>query len=193
MAGESISNWSSIVGTWVSICGAAGGGFYALQTYEEEVAKMEDARVVQTFQLFEMFNSPSRLQSRADLFEYTKNGGDLDANDLYVMLDFFDALQICVERNLCDQDLAVRLFQSYAVPFWDELDETILNSRTDSDPRFGAGLQWLAGMPMPAPLEDGGTPPVVEPAAVEAPAIEPAVEAPMEVTPEAIAEPPPAE
>ncbi len=152
-----LSGWSAIIGTWVTIFGGFGGGFAALNTYSEEVAKMEDARVVQTFALFEMFNSAERLEARESLFAHTKNGADLDANALYVVLDFYDALQICVERNLCDSDLAVRLFQSYAVPFWDSLGETITASRTESDPRFGAGLEWMAGLPLPASINGGTT------------------------------------
>ncbi len=141
--------WSSTIATWVSIFGAAGGGYVALQTYDEEVAKMEDARVVQTFALYDMFNSAERLTARQRLFEHIQSDAELAASDLYIMLDFFDALQICISRDLCDQDLAVRLFQSYAVPFWDGLDSVIVNSRTDSDPYFGSGLEWLAGLPLP--------------------------------------------
>lgn len=169
-----IAGWSAVLGTWVSIIGAGAGGYMALRTYDEEVAKMEDARVVQTFALFEMFNSSSRLESRARLFEHTKNGAALDANDLYVMLDFYDALQICVERNLCDRDLAVRLFQSYAAPFWDELGPVILASRTPTDPNFGAGLQWMASLPAPAPIGEDSAAQAAEPPGA---ALEPAPQA----------------
>jgi hypothetical protein len=171
-----LSGWSAVIGTWVTILGGFGGGFAALNTYSEEVAKMEDARVVQTFALFEMFNSTERLQARAQLFAHTKNGAELNANALYVVLDFYDALQICVERNLCDSDLAVRLFQSYAVPFWDSLGETITASRTESDPRFGAGLEWMAGMPRPGSLESDTPASAASEASTEA--IAPAPETP---------------
>jgi len=91
-----------------------------------------------------------------------------------VMLDFYDALQVCVERNLCDRDLAVRLFQSYAVPFWDQLGAQIVASRTESDPNMGGGLQWMADLPLPAPLTevtslDAPPEPAPEPAAETAP------------------------
>ena len=151
--GKGVSGWSGIIATWVSIAGAFGGGIFGLQTYSEEVAKQQDARVVQTFELLEMFNSAERLEARAAVFDHIWNDTYLESNDLYVMMDFFDALQICVERNLCERDLAIRLFQSYAVPFWGGMDTMILNSRTDSDPNFGAGLQWLAAQPVPPPLE----------------------------------------
>jgi len=168
---DGVSKWSAILATWVSVIGAAGGGFMALSTYGEEVAKMEDARVVQTFALFEMFNSAERLASRQHIFDHM---GDetlpLANNDLYIFLDFYDALQICVDRNLCDRDLSVRLFQSYAVPVWEGMKDIILASRTASDPNFGAGLKWMASLPVPAPLsatEDPAEPePQAEPATV---------------------------
>ena len=51
MAGMNLAAWSGVFGTWISVAAGATGGYAALQTYNEEVAKMEDARVVQTFAL----------------------------------------------------------------------------------------------------------------------------------------------
>jgi hypothetical protein len=145
--------WSGVLGTWVSIAAAAGGGYAALQTYNEEVAKIQDARVVQTFALFEMSNSAERLQARQRVMDAANNGAPLEGHDLWITLDFYDAVQICVERVLCDQDLAVRLFQPYAAPIWNGLSDRIIGGRTESDPNMGAGLQWMASLPTPAPLE----------------------------------------
>ena len=75
-----------------------------------------------------------------------------DLQELSTAEDFFDALEVCVKRNLCDQDLAVRLFQPYAVPIWTGLHEQIVGGRTESDPNMGAGLEWLAGLPPPQPM-----------------------------------------
>ncbi len=147
-----LASWSSVIGTWVGIGAAAFGGYTALQTYEEEVAKMEDARVVQTFGFLEMFNTSQRLQSRQLVMSAANGGEPVAGHDLWVTLDFFDALQICVERNLCDQDLAVRLFQPYAAPIWAGLGEQIVGARTESDPNMGGGVEWLAGLDAPEPL-----------------------------------------
>jgi hypothetical protein len=149
-----LAGWSTIIATWVGILGAFGGGFMGLAKYGEEVDKMEDGRVVQTFALFEMFNSAERLASRQRIFDYMQKDEvlEMNNNDLYVFLDFYDALQVCVDRNLCDRDLSVRLFQSYAVPVWNHFDDVIVGGRTKSDPNFGGGLQWMAGLPAPAPL-----------------------------------------
>ena len=144
-----LAGWSGVLGTWVSIAAAGVGGYMGLQTYNEEVAKMEDARVVQTFALFEMFNSAERLQARQRIMDAANNDTPFEGHDLWITLDFYDALQICVERNLCDQDLAVRIFQPYAAPIWNGLSDEIINGRTQSDPNMGAGLQWMASLPPP--------------------------------------------
>ena len=173
-----LAGWSAIVATWVGIFGALGGGFMGLAKYGEEVDKMEDGKVVQTFSLFEMFNSAERLQSRQRIFDYMQKEEvvEMNNNDLYVFLDFYDALQVCVDRNLCDKDLSVRLFQSYAVPVWGHFDDTIVGGRSASDPNFGSGLQWMASLPAPAALEtaaEGEPAPAAATAATEAPAVAP--------------------
>ncbi|MBY0568811.1 MAG: hypothetical protein K2P70_15955 [Hyphomonadaceae bacterium] len=143
-----VSGWSGVLGTWVSIVGVFGGGVAALNTYGEEVAKMEDARVVQTFALFEMFSSAERLQARQRILDAANSRTEYEGHDLWITLDFYDALQVCVERNLCDQDLAVRLFQPYAVPIWNGLSSDIVSGRTPSDPNMGAGIEWMASLPL---------------------------------------------
>lgn len=169
------AGWSAVLATWIGIAGAVAGGYRALETYEKEVAKMEDARVVQTFALFDMFNNSERLHARQRIFDHIHNEGtaaqgeELSRNDIYVFVDFFDALQICVERDLCDRDLSKRLFQSYAVPVWDELGEAIVASRDENDPEFGGGLEWMAHLDHEAAAQteqsgeqQGGTPTTAE-------------------------------
>ena len=147
-----LASWSGVLGTWVSIAAAAGGGYMGLQTYNEEVSKMEDARVVQTFALYDMFSSEERLLARQRILDAANGGTEFVGHDLWLTLDFFDALEVCVKQNLCDQDLAVRLFQPYAVPIWNGLSEQIVIGRTPSDPNMGGGVEWLAGLPAPPPV-----------------------------------------
>lgn len=150
--------WSGVLGTWVSIAAAAGGGYMGLQTYNEEVAKMEDARVVQTFALYDMFSSEERLLGRQRILDAANGGTEFVGHDLWLTLDFFDAVEVCVKRRLCDQDLAVRLFQPYAVPIWNGLSAQIVGGRTESDPNMGSGLEWMAGLPMPQPVTETEAP-----------------------------------
>lgn len=184
-----LSGWSGVLGTWVGIVGAFGGGFAALTTYGEEVAKMEDARVVQTFALFEMFNSAERLQARQRILDAANSRTEYAGHDLWITLDFYDALQVCVERNLCDQDLAVRLFQPYAVPIWNGLSSDIISGRTPSDPNMGAGVEWMAALPtsgttaesaQESPAEDASSMDVATPEAAPAEASDEQMEAPVE-------------
>ncbi len=161
-----LAAWSGVLGTWVGIGAAIFGGYQALKTYDEEVAKMEDARVVQTFQLFEMFNSGERIAARQRVMDAANNGAPLTGQDLWTTLDFYDALQICVERDLCDQDLAVRLFQPYAAPIWSGLSAQIIAGRTPTDPNMGGGLQWIASLPAPAAIAEL-VPPATQAAAPE--------------------------
>jgi hypothetical protein len=144
-----LAAWSGVIGTWISIAAAGAGGYAALRTYDEEVAKMEDARVVQTFALYDMFSSEDRLQARQRILDAANSGSEYVGHDLWLTLDFYDALEVCVKRNLCDQDLAVRLFQPYAVPIWNGLNAQIMGGRTESDPNMGGGLQWMASLPTP--------------------------------------------
>ena len=149
-----LAAWSGVIGTWISIAAAGVGGYTALQTYNEEVAKMEDARVVQTFALYDMFSSEDRLQARQRILDAANGGTEFAGHDLWLTLDFYDALEVCVKRNLCDQDLAVRLFQPYAAPIWNGLNAQIVGGRTESDPNMGGGLQWMASLPMPHGMAD---------------------------------------
>lgn len=157
-----LASWSGVLGTWVSIAAAAGGGYMGLQTYNEEVAKMEDARVVQTFALYDMFSSEERLQARQRILDAANGGTEFVGHDLWLTLDFFDALEVCVKRDLCDQDLAQRLFQPYAVPIWNGLGEQIVGGRSESDPNMGGGLEWLAGLTPPAPVSQAQVQPEEE-------------------------------
>ena len=73
--------------------------------------------------------------------------------DLFVYVDFFDAVQVCVERALCNADLVDRLLKPYA-----EYD--LLKARIDlvregekgnnRRHEFGEGIQWIATVDLQA-------------------------------------------
>lgn len=75
------------------------------------------------------------------------------AADLFVYVDFFDAVQVCVERALCNADLVDRLLKPYA-------EYELLKARIDevregekeSNRRhvFGEGIQWIATVDLQA-------------------------------------------
>ena len=151
--------WSSVLGTWVSIAGVAVGGFLALDAYNnnievrrEEVAKQADGRTVQTFAFAEQFNSGEMLRIRSKLVESGPDiatlGRSMD-QDFWAFVDFFDIVQICVDRNLCDAGLAWQLFNPYAVMFHDPMLSSIEAVRRGEEARqasyrAGYGLERLA-------------------------------------------------
>ncbi len=67
-------------------------------------------------------------------------------NDLVVYVDFFDAVQVCVERKLCDADLVDRLLKPYALYSNLKTDiELVRAEEKDLNLRhqFGSGIEWL--------------------------------------------------
>ena len=171
-------DWSAVLGTWVSISAAVFGGYLALQSYQADVKvrkadvdKRADARVVQTFELFEQFQSGEMMRIRNRMTEST-NAGALamlrGQQDFFAYVDFFDAVQICVDRQLCDAELTRQLFSPYAKgPFLSPMKAMIAETREaecDSafglDRPFGYGIETLAT----------GTPPSAECARAASPA-----------------------
>lgn len=159
-------DWSAVLGTWVSIAGALLGGFMALQAYQKdievrksEVAKQADARVVQTFALFEQFQGSEmmRIRNRLTPLIQSKDVSSVQGQqDLFSFVDFFDAVQICVDRDLCDKALADRLFGPYARGSLPAIKGLIYETRSlecvagtaGSQQPYGFGLEVLAkGVP----------------------------------------------
>ena len=67
--------------------------------------------------------------------------------DLFVYVDFFDAVQVCVERALCNADLVDRLLKPYAE--YDLLKvriDEVREAEKNRDRRhvFGEGIEWIA-------------------------------------------------
>lgn len=180
MSGETrkkttIAGWSAVLATWIGIIGAGWGGLRALATYDEEIKRTADATIVQTFALYDMFNSSQMLSVRQNVSVFLQQADDLtnqesstspvetdttptspeitsppnsqaSSNDLFVYVDFFDAVHVCVERKLCDADLVDRLLKPYAIfsglkPYIEEVreEERSLNKRH----QFGSGIEWL--------------------------------------------------
>ncbi len=95
--------------------------------------------------------------------------------DLFVYVDFFDAVQVCVERALCNADLVDRLLKPYAE--YDLLKERInvvREGEKDNNRRheFGEGIEWIATVDLQACATARETEP--EAACVASPAAPPA-------------------
>lgn len=178
------AGWSTIIATWVGIGGAGVGGWTAIQQQQEAIEAEETqaqkeydqqerqflaevkTSYVETFKMFEIFNRTDQLAAREKI--YDSMGGatteTLKLNDVFIFFDFFDALQICVINEICDQYVAVELFQPYATQVWQELNEGVVAYRQAGNPKFGLGVEWLATLPPEQAPDEAVEPSVVAPA-----------------------------
>ena len=81
MSGEArkkttIAGWSAVLATWIGIIGAGWGGLRALATYDEEIKRTADATIVQTFALYDMFNSSQMLSVRQNVSVFLEQADD---------------------------------------------------------------------------------------------------------------------
>ena len=146
---SSAGRWFSALPAWIGVIGALVGGYFGLGTYALDVEKKADARVVQTFDLYELFSSEAYVESRNRVLDSIYRGEDASDNDIYLFVDFFDVVQICVERDLCEEQLVEELFRPYAAGSYDGLSEFInfvrrSEGQFELSREFGAGMEWLA-------------------------------------------------
>lgn len=165
------SGWSTIIATWVGIAGAGVGGWTAIEQQQKAIEaeqkqaqkELEQAEkeydqqerqflaevkttYVETFKMFEIFNRSDQLAAREKIYDFmsepTKQ--NLKLNDVFIFFDFFDALQICVINEICDQYVADELFKPYAKDVWGVLQDDVTLYREEVNPKLGIGVEWLA-------------------------------------------------
>lgn len=140
---------SAMAATWVGVASAIAGGWLGLQTYRSDVDREADARVVQTFALYDTFNGDGMLAARRAVLDAMGRGAAPDSVDMFVFVDFFDTVEACVARDLCDDDLVQTIFAPYAKGTWPLLQTRVEGTRRAEDGLglerpFGAGYEWLA-------------------------------------------------
>lgn len=168
--------WSAIFATWTAVAGGAWGGVEWLTKYDEEIKRSEDSHVVQTFALYDAFNRGDMLRIREKIYVLPDSAFEVHpaedpapeaeaapavepepvqftSGDLFVYVDFFDAVQVCVERALCNADLVDRLLKPYAeYDLLKALIDQVREGEKDSNRRhvFGEGIQWIATVDLQA-------------------------------------------
>lgn len=161
------AGWSTVIATWVGIVGAGAGGWTALEQqqaqadkeYQQAVKEYElqeaqfnaeiKATYLETFKMFEIFSRSDQLAAREKIYDYMADPSsvELKLTDVFVYFDFFDALQICVESEICDMAVSIELFKPYAVEVWNSMHPEVLGYRELGNPKFGLGVEWLAMLP----------------------------------------------
>ena len=162
------AGWSTVLATWVGIIGVGIGGWTAIDQQQKAIAAEQQqaekdyalqekqfeqevrATLIETFKMFEIFNRSDQLAAREKIYMVGEDGGpsdELALNDVFIYFDFFDALQICVLSMTCDEYVAAELFQPYAIDAWTKLGPEVTAYRTEAaKPKFGLGVEWLAGL-----------------------------------------------
>ena len=134
---ERVKVVSDIVVAWVGLLAVIVGGLFAVVQY---VDNGKSARVKVTLEFFERYQRDAVLQARQRVHEAWApatsrelnallDAGRYDAADQWVnqvvetkqlrgalvtLVDFFDALQVCIAHALCDRSTAEAMFQSDA-------------------------------------------------------------------------------
>ena len=72
-------------------------------------------------------------------------GGDLTTGELAAgirrVVGFYETLQVCVEREICDQDTAHAYFDDYAQAFWENFHGLVVYERRALRPGFARGME----------------------------------------------------
>lgn len=157
---------SAVLGTWVGIVSAIIGGYFAIQSYNADIAqrreadaKRVDERVQAAFAMVDRFNESDFVPMRSRLVRSFETGancnnflGDtspIPRQEVYTIVEYFDRANACVERGLCDGDTVKQLLGPYATWWAPALEDHIQTTRQQDagipgSERYGAGLQALA-------------------------------------------------
>ncbi len=105
----------------------------ALQSYEQKIARLNQARM----------SADAEKKLRGRLAQFLVN----DSNDnkgivreLNLLIGFFNGLQICIEKNLCDRPVAIAFFNSHADSIWANFGPYV-EQRRKAVKNYGLGLE----------------------------------------------------
>jgi len=145
---------SNMLVAWLGLIAAIGGGYVGLSQYRESVAKQVDDRSTAAINFVMQFQNLLMLPLREKIYDYIFCRGDCAAktpsnSQLFAFVEFFDAVQYCADRNLCDAGIVRDVFAPYATWHWPCLAPGIAAVRkaeAQLEPvrPYGHGLERLA-------------------------------------------------
>jgi len=162
-----MQKWSRVVTRWSFVFGAIYAG---IQWYSSKV----DARTKQTIDFLERFESDPFTKYWRSMKEFAEtNQNQLEAKttaaaysdsvlseianakiaaNLDMISDFFDEVNVCMDKALCDKDSAVALFGPKAYFFYVNFFPYIDSSRKQhGDKNYGVGAETLTKTPRTMP------------------------------------------
>ena len=154
---------SSVVATWVGLMAAIAGGYTTINGYLAQTSKQIDERKLQTFKMVQLYNGEEMVRIRAKILPLVRSNTfcradqrasmQLDDNEAFAFVEFFDTLGLCLEFKLCDDSVAYTFFGAYANWHWPAMQSFINSVRIGEkdfglERPYGYGLELLARKPM---------------------------------------------
>lgn len=156
---------SGMLATWIGLIAAIVGGYTTINGYLAQSAKQIDERKLQTFTLAKEYNSDHMMRIRnkilplvqSDTFcrAQAREAAQLNDNEAFAFVEFFDMLGLCLDSKLCDDDIAYSFFGAYANWHWPRM-RTFIESVRRGEKEFGLvrpygyGLEMLARKQVPS-------------------------------------------
>lgn len=144
---------STIAATWVGIISALYGGHAAYNQYSKSVAKQLDDRATMAINFVTQFQSAHMMALREKIYGVIFCGNACETktvsnSEFFAFVEFFDAVNYCAERNLCDREIIKDVFGSYATWHWPCLARDIKAVRRGEEQfglsrAYGHGLETL--------------------------------------------------
>lgn len=133
---------SEIATAWLGLIALLIGGIFAIVQY---LSQQEDGRVKETLSMYQQYNKGAIHESNMIIFmAWETREKELDAvldaspfspqtyykeiikiideekllRHIFVLISFFDALDVCVNENICDAKVALMLFHQDACAFY---------------------------------------------------------------------------
>jgi hypothetical protein len=167
------AEWAQVISALVGAIAAAVAVMATYQSMEVGKRQNDDAKTLQTLQFFATFNSQDMLGIRHKIsnedwcvrYLYNNNPADREAysnyppethpspEEIYMVVDFFDALDNSCNQSLCNQNFTLTLFRPYAQDMYEKLAKFIIDARHGGRAdTFGKGMADLAQNT--APIQD---------------------------------------
>lgn len=164
---ERIKLITDIATAWIGVVALSVGALFAGFQYLE---KDRADKVKETLNFVERYAKPPFSEAHTKVIEtWIKHQADIDdalaANDdrfntkmldiiraerlqasIYTLIDFFDALEVCVAHDICEVKVALQFFGQEARAVFNQNYALIEHERKRrNDPTFAQGLQRFAG------------------------------------------------
>lgn len=163
---DRLKTWTEILTTWIGVLSLIAAGSFGIFQYLD---KKRDDRIKETLEFLDRYNGDVLIKSRERIADVWRghdaeqnrilNDPSLSADDFYAFTrkvihdenlsgqiahvhDFFAALYICVENQICEKDVAILLFQADARAYFNQHYAYIVEQRArGKDATIGGGLE----------------------------------------------------